>query len=87
MYPLLRSALFRLDAERAHHLVTDQLPLWNSFAPPRALIEARYAKRHLDEPAQVMGLTFPIASASLPGLTKMVWQQQLGLSWALALLS
>ncbi len=59
MYPLLRSALFRLDAERAHHLVTDQLTLWNSFAPTRALIEARYAKRHLDEPAQVMGLTFP----------------------------
>ncbi|MEN7343196.1 MAG: quinone-dependent dihydroorotate dehydrogenase, partial [Pseudomonadota bacterium] len=59
MYPLLRSALFQLDAERAHHLVTQQLSMWNSFAPTRALIKARYAKQHLDQPMSLLGLEFP----------------------------
>ena len=59
MYPLLRSALFQIDAERAHHLVTQQLSMWNAFAPTRAMIKARYAKQYLDHPVSLLGLEFP----------------------------
>ncbi|MEM9688146.1 MAG: quinone-dependent dihydroorotate dehydrogenase [Pseudomonadota bacterium] len=59
MYPLLRSLLFRLDAERAHHLVTGQLRLWSAFPQTRALLARRYAKQDLDSPVDVFGLRFP----------------------------
>ncbi|MEO1203287.1 MAG: quinone-dependent dihydroorotate dehydrogenase [Pseudomonadota bacterium] len=59
MYPLLRSLLFKLDAERAHHLVTGQLTFWSGFAPTRALIARRYAGGDLDQSISALGLRFP----------------------------
>ncbi|MEM6808139.1 MAG: quinone-dependent dihydroorotate dehydrogenase [Pseudomonadota bacterium] len=70
MYPLLRSFLFQIDAERAHHLVMDRLSAAAARSPARALLTQRYAKRQYDQPREVMGITFPNRIGMAAGFDK-----------------
>ncbi len=56
MYKLLRSLLFNLDAEKAHHLSMKALKLACSMKLARKIIHAAFAARNI--PVQVLGLHF-----------------------------
>lgn len=60
VYPLLRPAIFLLDAERAHRLTIDALKLMPTGAPPRAGALA----------TTVAGIAFPNPLGMAPGFDK-----------------
>jgi dihydroorotate dehydrogenase len=64
LYPLLRPLLFKLDPEIAHNLTIDALRL-----TPPALLKTVFPAV-LDDPRQVMGLTFPNTVGLAAGLDK-----------------
>lgn len=64
LYPLARSALFKLDAERAHALTLAAL----SCAP--ALAGAVLGQKRVVDPVTVMGLSFPNRVGLAAGLDK-----------------
>lgn len=57
MYGLLRSALFRLDAEEAHEIATAQMMRLQEIAIVRRLIERVF--RSDEHPVELWGLRFP----------------------------
>ena len=65
MYPLLRTALFRLDPETAHHVTLQLLNFLQATG-----LSGMVAGRILDEPRTVMGLTFPNPVGLAAGLDK-----------------
>ena len=65
LYPLVRPSLFRLDAERAHHLTLAALG-----AAGRAGIAGCLGGKLVNAPVTVMGLTFPNAVGLAAGLDK-----------------
>ena len=65
MYPLLRSALFRLEPETAHHVTLGGLKLLHSLG--LGSIAARHPAR---DPRTVMGLDFPNPVGLAAGLDK-----------------
>jgi len=65
MYSLLRSALFRLDPETAHHLTLSGLKAAYSLG-----LSGLIARRSADDPRTVMGLTFPNPVGLAAGLDK-----------------
>jgi len=65
MYSLLRSALFRLDPETAHHLTLSGLKAAYSLG-----LSGLIARRPVDDPRTVMGLTFPNPVGLAAGLDK-----------------
>ena len=66
MYQLLKPLLFQLDAEKAHHLVTNQLSWATRNGVLRSLIERAWRFEHAQLRRNVMGLTFrnPIGLAA-----------------------
>jgi dihydroorotate dehydrogenase len=64
-YPLLRSALFRLDPETAHHITLQLLNFLHTTG-----LSSLVAKRIPDEPLTVMGLNFPNPVGLAAGLDK-----------------
>ena len=65
MYSLLRSALFQLDPETAHHLTLRSLSTANALG-----IGCLAPSRPADDPRTVMGLTFPNPLGLAAGLDK-----------------
>jgi dihydroorotate dehydrogenase len=65
LYPLLRSALFRLDPETAHHVTLRLLNFLHATG-----LSGMVAERMPDEPRTVMGLTFPNPVGLAAGLDK-----------------
>jgi len=65
MYSLLRSALFQLDPEVAHHLTLRSLSTANALG-----IGCLAPSRPADDPRTVMGLTFPNPLGLAAGLDK-----------------
>ena len=65
MYPLVRPALFALDAETAHHVTLGGLRTLHALGLSRLL-----APRPADDPRSVMGLTFPNPVGLAAGLDK-----------------
>lgn len=65
MYPLVRNILFRLDAEKAHHIGLSGLSLIEMLGLTRLLYPRVPAT-----PVRVMGLTFPNAVGLAAGLDK-----------------
>ncbi|MGI4857707.1 MAG: dihydroorotate dehydrogenase (quinone), partial [Janthinobacterium lividum] len=65
LYPLVRRSLFRLDAERAHHLTLAALG-----AAGRAGLSGCVAGRAVNAPVTVMGLRFDNAVGLAAGLDK-----------------
>jgi dihydroorotate dehydrogenase len=57
MYSVLKNVLFRLDAEKAHHLITRMLRLLNSFKL-LGLVRRLVVGRVTNRPEEIMGLTF-----------------------------
>ena len=70
MYPLIKPLLFSMDAEHAHHLVTQQLRLWSRIGVTRKLIAGQFAGSRWDTPVEYMGLTFPNAIGLAAGFDK-----------------
>ncbi|HRX56796.1 MAG: quinone-dependent dihydroorotate dehydrogenase [Verrucomicrobiales bacterium] len=68
LYPLLRPLLFRLDAERAHHLTLSLLKLSASVGLNRLAFPPPPAGKQT--PVTVMGLTFPNRVGLAAGLDK-----------------
>lgn len=66
LYPLIRSALFQMDAEYSHDLTLKLLG--QSFAP--ALVQALYGRHAASKPITVMGLPFDNAVGLAAGLDK-----------------
>lgn len=66
-YPFLRSALFRLDAERAHHLTLGTLGALGRLGAASALASGG---GDLDRPVDAMGLRFPNRVGLAAGLDK-----------------
>lgn len=65
LYPLTRSLLFRLEAEKSHDLT---LPVLNKLMG--GAIGRRYASRLVSTPIEVMGLRFPNRIGLAAGLDK-----------------
>lgn len=65
MYPLIRSALFALDPETAHHATLDALKSAHCLGTLPLLV-----KRPASDPRTVMGLTFPNPIGLAAGLDK-----------------
>ena len=65
IYPLIRPLLFRMDAERAHHLTLSALQTAHTLGLTFLL-----AKPCTAQPRTVMGLTFPNAVGLAAGLDK-----------------
>jgi len=65
MYTLLRSALFKLDAEFAHHLTLSSLRNLHALG-----LTSLLASRPADDPRNVMGLSFPNPVGLAAGLDK-----------------
>jgi dihydroorotate dehydrogenase len=65
MYPLIRSALFALDPETAHHATLDALKSAHCLGTLPLLV-----KRPASDPRTVMGLTFPNPVGLAAGLDK-----------------
>ena len=65
MYTLLRSALFKLDAEFAHHLTLSGLRNLHALG-----LTSLLASRPADDPRNVMGLSFPNPVGLAAGLDK-----------------
>ncbi|MGI4813905.1 MAG: quinone-dependent dihydroorotate dehydrogenase [Janthinobacterium lividum] len=65
LYPFLRPALFRLDAERAHHLILSALA-----ATARTGLAGVLASPRVHAPCTVMGLEFPNRVGLAAGLDK-----------------
>ena len=65
MYSLLRSLLFSLDAEKAHHITLEAL----KFAHSLGLLSL-YAGKPVDDPAAVFGIEFPNRVGLAAGLDK-----------------
>jgi len=65
VYPLLRSALFRLDPETAHHVTLRLLNFLHA-----AGLSGMVAERIADQPRIVMGLNFPNPVGLAAGLDK-----------------
>jgi dihydroorotate dehydrogenase len=65
MYPVARSALFKLDAETAHELSIAQFKTM-----PRPLVKALFNPCVADQPVEVLGLTFPNPVGLAAGLDK-----------------
>lgn len=59
LYERIRPLLFRLDAERAHHLTLALLGIAGRLAPSRALLRAAFATPGGTPEVQAMGLRFP----------------------------
>jgi dihydroorotate dehydrogenase len=64
-YPLLKTALFRMEAERAHEATLNTLR-----RPLIARLTRVFKQPVLDKPREVMGLTFPNAVGLAAGLDK-----------------
>jgi len=58
VYPFLRSLLFRLDPEDAHHLALTLLRLAASTPPSRAWLRHAFDDLATDQPVEFCGLTF-----------------------------
>lgn len=56
MYPVLKSLLFRMDAERAHHLATSTARFVQAISP--AIIQPFYAFDHASLHQEIWGCTF-----------------------------
>lgn len=69
-YPVLRSLLFRLDAERSHRLALRLLALGHRVPGMGALLRWRYARRVPALPITVMGLALPNPVGLAAGLDK-----------------
>jgi len=65
MYPLLRKALFQLDAETSHDLTLDLLA-----AAERLKLLSLFAKQRYKAPVELMGLRFPNPVGLAAGLDK-----------------
>jgi dihydroorotate dehydrogenase len=65
LYPLVRQALFRLDAEQAHHLTMSALG-----AAGRAGVSGCFAPKAVAAPVTVMGLNFANSVGLAAGLDK-----------------
>lgn len=65
-YPLLRSLLFRLDAETAHHLSLASLRL----AERSGVLQLAFPEEEFTRPVEVMGLKFPNRVGLAAGLDK-----------------
>ena len=65
MYPLIRSALFALDPETAHHTTLDALKTAHCLGTLPMIV-----KRPADDPRTVMGLSFPNPVGLAAGLDK-----------------
>jgi dihydroorotate dehydrogenase len=65
MYPLIRSALFTLDPETAHHATLDALKTAHCLGTLPLIV-----KRPADDPRTVMGLSFPNPVGLAAGLDK-----------------
>jgi len=65
MYSLLRPLLFRLDPETAHHLTLGGLKTAHALG-----LSSLVARRPVDDPRTVMGLTFPNPVGLAAGLDK-----------------
>jgi dihydroorotate dehydrogenase len=66
MYPIIRSGLFRLDAEVAHHLSMAGLRM----AESSGLLKLVAPKNDLNSPVEIMGLKFPNRVGLAAGLDK-----------------
>ena len=65
MYSLLRPALFKLDAEFAHHLTLSGLRNLHTLG-----LTSLFVSRSTDDPSNVMGLSFPNPVGLAAGLDK-----------------
>jgi len=65
MYSLLRTAIFQLDPETAHHLTLDGLRAVNTLG-----LNCIITQPPLDDPRTVMGLTFPNPVGLAAGMDK-----------------
>jgi dihydroorotate dehydrogenase len=70
LYPLIRSLLFRLDAERSHDWTFALLRLSYRMPGMRQWLRARYARRTPSLPVEAMGLRFPNPVGLAAGLDK-----------------
>ncbi len=66
LYKIARPLLFKLDAERAHHLTLSSMRLAHQFGLLRKLLGPRV----MAQPTEVMGLTFPNRIGLAAGMDK-----------------
>ena len=66
LYPLAKQVLFRLDAERAHHLTISGLRALSKLGLARFLLDPNLP----DSPVDVMGITFPNRVGLAAGMDK-----------------
>lgn len=65
MYSLVRSLLFKLDAEKAHHLTLDGLKLLNTLG-----LYGLVSGEKVQDPQEIMGIKFPNRVGLAAGLDK-----------------
>jgi dihydroorotate dehydrogenase len=70
MYSLLKAFLFRLDAEKAHHLTFSLIRSLHKFPLVPALLRSVYASNDPQLEKKLFGLTFPNAVGLAAGLDK-----------------
>ena len=59
MYSLIRSLLFKIDAEKVHHMVMKWLTMACSIGFLRGIIKSLFVMKHPDLETTVFGITFP----------------------------
>ncbi len=59
MYSLIRSLLFKIDAEKVHHMVMKWLTMACSVGFMRSIIKSLFVIKHPDLETTVFGITFP----------------------------